>query len=88
MCNFSAEESSLALKKVKKTKKTTLSPILLKNNGTLITLSEGKFDTTSAALKLSETKACGLQTGVNVSSLLILQKRLSLVLTHPKKSGR
>ena len=88
MCNFGAEESSLVLKKVKKTEKTTLSPILLKNNKTLITLNEGKCDTTSAALKLSKTKACGLQTGVNVSSLLNLQKRLSLVLTHPKKSGR
>ena len=85
---FGAEESLLALKKVKKTEKTSLSPILLKNNKTLITLNEGKSDTTSAALKLSETKACGFQTGVNVSSLLILQKRLSLVLTHPKKSGR
>ena len=88
MCNFGAEESSLVLKKVKKTEKTTLSPILLKNNGTLITLNECKCDTTSAALKLSKTKTCGLQTGVNVSSLLNLQKRLSLVLTHPKKSGR
>ena len=56
MCNFGAEESSLALKKVKKTEKTTLSPILLKNNETLITLSESKFDTTSAALKLSKQK--------------------------------
>ena len=74
MCNFGAEESSLALKKVKKTEKTTLSPILLKNNESLITLNEGKSDTTSAALKLSKTKTCGLQTGVNVSSLLILQK--------------
>ena len=88
MCNFGAEESSLALKKVKKTEKTALSPILLKNNETLISLNEGKCDTTSAAQKLSKTKACGLGTGVNVSSLLILQNRLSLVLTHPKKSGR
>ena len=76
------------MKKVKKTEKTTLSPILLKNNGTLITLNECKCETTSAALKLSKTKASGLQTGVKVSILLILQKRLSLVLTHPKKSGR
>ena len=88
MCNFGAEESSLALKKVKKTEKTTLSPILLKNNKTLITLNECKCDSTSAALKHSKTKSCGLKTGVNVSFLLILQKRLSLVLTHPKKSGR
>ena len=76
------------MKKVKKTEKTTLSPILLKNNGTLITLNEGKCDATSAALKLSQTKYCGLQTGLNVSSQLILQKSLNLVLTHPKKSGR
>ena len=88
MCNFGAEELSLSLKKAKKTENTNLRPILLKNNGTLITLNEGKCDATSAALKLSQTKYCGLQTGLNVSSLLILQKRLSLVLTHPKKSGR
>ena len=56
MCNFGAEELSLALKKVKKTEKTTLSPILLKNNKTLITLNEGKCDATSAALKHSQTK--------------------------------
>ena len=67
---------------------TILRPILLKNNGTLITLNEGKYDATSAALKHSQTKYCGLQTGLNVSSLLILQKSLSLVLSRPKKSGR
>ena len=56
ICNFGAKESSLALKKVEKTEKTTLSPILLKNNKTLITLNTGKCDTTSAALKLIKQK--------------------------------
>ena len=56
ICNFGAEESSLALKKAKKTENTILRPILLKNNGTLITLNEGKCDATSAALKHSQTK--------------------------------
>ena len=56
ICNIGVEESSLALKKVEKTEKTTLSPILLKNNESLITLNEGKSDTTSAALKLIKQK--------------------------------
>ena len=88
ICNFGAEETSLALKKVKKTENTTLSLILLKNNKTLITLNESKCDASSAAPKLSQTINFGPQTGINVSSCLILQKRLSLVLTCPKKSGR
>ena len=80
--------SLLVLDKVKKRENAILRPVLLKNHKTLITLNEDKSDTPTAALKLSQTKACGLQTGANVSSLLNLQKRLSLVLTHPKKRGR
>ena len=58
---------------------------MLENNKTLITLNEGKCDASSATPKHSETIDFGHQTGVNVSSCLILQKRLSLVLTCPKK---
>ena len=76
------------LDKVKKRENTILRPVLLKNHKILITLNEDKSDTPTAALKLMQTKDFGLQTGLNVSSLLILQKSLSLVLTHPKKSGR
>ena len=76
------------LDKVQKRENAILRPVLLKNHKTLIILNEDKSDTPTAALKLSQTKYCGLQTGLNVSSLLILQKSLSLVLTHPKKSGR
>ena len=63
-------------------------PVLLKNHKTLIILNEDKSDTPTAALKLSQTKAFGLETGLNFSNLLILQKRLSLVLTGPKENAR
>ena len=77
-----------AFDKVKKRENAILRPVLLKNHKILITLNEDKSDTPTAALKPNKRKYFGLHTGLNVFSLLILQKRLSLVLTHPKKSGR
>ena len=68
--------SLLVLDKVKKREIAILRPVLLKNHKTLITLNEDKSDTPTAALKLSQTKYFVLHTGLNVSSLLILQKKV------------
>ena len=73
------------LDKVKKRKNAILRPVLLKNHKTLITLNEDKSDTPTAALKLSQTKDFGLHTGLNVSSLLILQKKFNFSTNSSKK---
>ena len=77
-----------AFDKVKKRENAILRPVLLKNHKTLIILNEDKSDTPTAALKLSQTKYFGLQTGLNGSSPLILQKKFDFSTNSSKKSGQ
>ena len=74
-----------AFDKVKKRENAILRPVLLKNHKILITLNEDKSDTPTAALKLSQTKYFGLQTGLNGSSPLILQKKFNFITNSSKK---
>ena len=74
-----------AFDKVKKRENAILRPVLLKNHKILITLNEDKSDTPTAALKLSQTKYFGLQTGLNGSSPLILQKKFNFSTKSSKK---
>ena len=74
-----------AFDKVKKRENAILRPVLLKNHKILITLNEDKSDTPTAALKLSQTKYFGLQTGLNGSSPLILQKKFNFSTNSSKK---
>ena len=73
------------LDKVQKRENAILRPVLLKNHKTLIILNEDKSDTPTAALKLSKTKYFGLHTGLNVFSLLILQKKFNSSTNSSKK---
>ena len=73
------------LDEVKKRENAILRPVLLKNHKTLITPNEHQSDTPTAALKLSQTKNFGLHTGLNVSNLLILQKKFDFSTNLSKK---
>ena len=74
-----------AFDKVKKRENAILRPVLLKNHKILITLNEDKSDTPTAALKPNKRKYFGLHTGLNVSSLLILQKKFNFSTNSSKK---